>query len=149
MGNKLVEKLKGSIDREKTLSFNLKKLLKIFRDELPKRKDKRPHNYSKKEVMEVFIYLSNVDLSKLEARKRKKLAEMRAEYNVKKFTESWRKHISRKQCYICDRNGEVRHHIIGLDNGGSNSHNNIRTLCKKCHSEIHPWLKVKSTVTSI
>lgn len=144
----IIQKMQSVIDKEKSLIINRKSLLKIFRDELPKRKDKRPHRYTEKDVLETFIFLACVDLSKLsdslkdvkKFRPKKPLSEVRSEYENKKYEANWKPHISGEKCYICNDNAEVRHHIILLKHGGHNSHNNIRILCKKCHSKIHPWL---------
>lgn len=45
------------------------------------------------------------------------------------------------KCWTCDKRPEVRHHIIALKNGGGNSRRNIISLCRRCHSLIHPWLQ--------
>jgi hypothetical protein len=50
---------------------------------------------------------------------------------------------SHKYCFSCRGKGEVRHHIVWLKYGGLNSKRNLVTLCKLCHSEIHPWLKAR------
>lgn len=47
-----------------------------------------------------------------------------------------------KMCFGCDRPAWVRHHIIQIQFGGNNSKENIVTLCKDCHAEIHTWMKV-------
>lgn len=44
-------------------------------------------------------------------------------------------------CFACGGGAEIRHHIIWLKHGGRNQKNNIVGLCKKCHAEIHDWLK--------
>lgn len=46
-----------------------------------------------------------------------------------------------KNCFICQNNSEIRHHLISLSKGGVNSKKNTISLCRKCHSDIHPWLK--------
>lgn len=46
-----------------------------------------------------------------------------------------------KNCFICKNKADVRHHIICLKNGGINSKKNLVSLCNKCHSDIHKWLK--------
>lgn len=61
-----------------------------------------------------------------------------------KFEEVKRKRhnkLSHKFCFVCLGMADVRHHIIQLQNGGLNSKRNIVSLCYKCHSDIHPWLK--------
>lgn len=46
-----------------------------------------------------------------------------------------------KRCFVCGLWARLRHHIIQLQHGGSNSKKNIVALCDDCHAEIHPWLK--------
>lgn len=49
---------------------------------------------------------------------------------------------SHRNCFVCQKGHDlIRHHIIQLQNGGINSKRNIVTLCKECHTEIHPHLK--------
>jgi 5-methylcytosine-specific restriction endonuclease McrA len=43
-------------------------------------------------------------------------------------------------CFVCQKKAQVRHHIIQLQNGGINSHNNILSLCNFCHGLVHPHL---------
>jgi len=45
-------------------------------------------------------------------------------------------------CFVCSDPAEIRHHVVWLKNGGSNSKQNLVSLCNDCHGEIHPWLKV-------
>lgn len=51
------------------------------------------------------------------------------------------KYRKRKNCSCCFGKPEVRHHIIALINGGTNHEINLITLCKHCHSIIHPFMK--------
>jgi 5-methylcytosine-specific restriction endonuclease McrA len=45
-------------------------------------------------------------------------------------------------CWSCkDATELVRHHVIQLQNGGTNDHLNTVKICKPCHAEIHPWLE--------
>ena len=46
-----------------------------------------------------------------------------------------------KSCFVCNQQPYERHHIIQLQNGGTNSRRNIIALCSLCHDSIHPWLK--------
>ena len=44
-------------------------------------------------------------------------------------------------CWACAREAVlVRHHIIQIQNGGSNDNANLIRICDWCHAEIHPWL---------
>jgi hypothetical protein len=44
-------------------------------------------------------------------------------------------------CWSCSKTRFlIRHHVIQLQNGGSNWHLNIVRICEDCHAEIHPWL---------
>ena len=79
-----------------------------------------------------------------------KLGEVRLFYRNRhtraKFDKS--KNIRKKfngfpGCFACSGKAEVRHHIIWLSRGGRNQKNNIIALCRKCHAEIHPWLKIR------
>ena len=47
-----------------------------------------------------------------------------------------------RQCLVCGEEADTRHHIVQLQNGGSNRKRNICFLCVDCHAEIHPWLAV-------
>lgn len=75
--------------------------------------------------------------------KHKKLTldKKRAKWN--KVKNSRHRFASHDLCFVCRSKGEIRHHIIWLSNGGLNSKRNIITLCKFCHAEIHPWLKLR------
>jgi 5-methylcytosine-specific restriction endonuclease McrA len=45
-------------------------------------------------------------------------------------------------CSNCGRSGVAlhAHHIVPLSRGGSNSINNLKTLCEDCHKLIHPHM---------
>lgn len=46
------------------------------------------------------------------------------------------------QCWACQQWRElVRHHVIQLQNGGTNWHLNTEKICRPCHAAIHPWLQ--------
>jgi len=49
----------------------------------------------------------------------------------------------RKHCYVCGEPACFTHHIILLKNGGYASSVNRIPVCKDCHNEIHPWLKIR------
>ena len=44
-------------------------------------------------------------------------------------------------CFVCGERAQVRHHIIWLKHGGHNWRSNIVFICRKCHAEVHPWLR--------
>ena len=50
-------------------------------------------------------------------------------------------HLEKRKCFVCRESGEVRHHIIPINGGGTNAKRNVVPLCRPCHAEIHPWLK--------
>lgn len=66
------------------------------------------------------------------------LKQRRKEFDKnKKSLLSLRKSI----CYVCESNNDlVRHHVIPLHRGGSNSPKNLVPLCNNCHERLHPWL---------
>jgi 5-methylcytosine-specific restriction endonuclease McrA len=45
-------------------------------------------------------------------------------------------------CFVCGRDGLklYLHHVIQVQNGGSNDLRNHVPICLRCHSRIHPWL---------
>lgn len=48
---------------------------------------------------------------------------------------------SNSLCRVCElRKPSLRHHIIWLSNGGSNSKANLMLICEPCHEEPHAWL---------
>jgi hypothetical protein len=48
--------------------------------------------------------------------------------------------IPDEQCATCERKARVRHHIIPLGRGGTNSPLNLILICDHCHVLIHPWM---------
>lgn len=53
--------------------------------------------------------------------------------------------------FRCERCGDAGvpldvHHIISLSKGGTNDIDNLQVLCRKCHSEEHPWMVSKRYV---
>ena len=47
--------------------------------------------------------------------------------------------------YKCGNCGSTRnlhvHHIVPLSKGGSNEPGNLRTLCRTCHTKLHPLMR--------
>lgn len=55
--------------------------------------------------------------------------------------------LAATQCFGCMKGGPLyQHHIIEVQNGGSNDPRNRVALCFDCHKSLHPWLEApKST----
>jgi hypothetical protein len=55
--------------------------------------------------------------------------------------------LSGERCWCCRT--EARrvywHHIIQVQNGGSNTPRNMTLLCARCHRDVHPWLAKPDT----
>lgn len=51
-----------------------------------------------------------------------------------------------KECFCHGPGVAARHlhHIIPLNGGGVNIRLNLVPLCIDCHTEIHPWMKLKN-----
>jgi 5-methylcytosine-specific restriction endonuclease McrA len=49
--------------------------------------------------------------------------------------------ILRRPCAVCRERADVRHHVIQLQLGGTNSLHNVVPLCHACHHQVHPWMK--------
>ena len=116
-------------------------IIRIFEINFRKRKDIFPHGYSKEEVLEVMKEIASHNLMGKRWITKRTNSELREEYNEKKIKETWRPHVDGSICYVCDNRADIRHHIVPLKNGGSNSFRNIRVLCNNCHAKIHPWLQ--------
>ena len=116
-------------------------ILRLFIQHLRKRKDKWPHNFTQEEVLRIMRAMASHDLRGKYWRSLTTNQKLREQYNKKKFTENWKPHISARNCYVCDKKADIRHHIVPLKHGGHNSYLNIRSLCNACHAEIHDWLK--------
>mgnify|MGYP001563254859 CR=1 FL=1 len=50
--------------------------------------------------------------------------------------------LSATECFCCRRRDGKRdwHHVIQIQNGGSNYVRNRVALCARCHARVHPWL---------
>lgn len=49
--------------------------------------------------------------------------------------------LNRAKCWACDREAAlVRHHIIQIQNGGTNDGQNLVAICEWCHAEVHSWM---------
>lgn len=48
-------------------------------------------------------------------------------------------------CQYCGEQIELNkchiHHVLELSQGGTNHPSNLKTLCKKCHKNRHPFMK--------
>jgi hypothetical protein len=72
------------------------------------------------------------------------LAERRRAFNASK--DEWRGDANEGLCAACGRHGRrVWHHIVQLQNGGSNSPKNLVKVCWPCHAVIHPFLPMTET----
>jgi predicted restriction endonuclease len=50
----------------------------------------------------------------------------------------------RFQCQGCGRTGGLDlHHIVPVSRGGEDDPMNLISLCRECHTAIHPWLDAK------
>lgn len=50
--------------------------------------------------------------------------------------------LSKQRCFACLGSGNLYfHHIVEVQNGGSNALRNRAALCFPCHQYLHPWLK--------
>lgn len=44
-------------------------------------------------------------------------------------------------CFACRKARKtVTHHVVQLQNGGTNQRLNRVSVCRQCHAKIHPWL---------
>lgn len=69
-------------------------------------------------------------------RNRWELKQKREEFlRIRAFNEFFK-----KACSACGNEKVIRHHVIQLQNGGTNSFENIIPVCERCHSDIHPHL---------
>lgn len=51
---------------------------------------------------------------------------------------------AKHECFVCGRQAFAWHHIIQVQNGGTNHRGNLLPLCERCHGEVHPWLEAES-----
>lgn len=57
--------------------------------------------------------------------------------------------VARDRCFACEFQGQLYlHHVIEVQNGGSNTPRNLVPLCFPCHQFLHPWLKDEPAATS-
>lgn len=74
---------------------------------------------------------------------RRRSLAVRAHYPVN-WDEIRQKVLTRDsyKCGNCEQANDLHvHHIIPLSRGGSNRITNLITLCKKCHSLLHPHMQ--------
>lgn len=64
------------------------------------------------------------------------------------YPENWeeiRKQVLVRDGHCCGNCGSFNdlhvHHIVPLSKGGTNQLSNLRTLCKECHTKIHPHMQ--------
>lgn len=96
---------------------------------------KRYWNYS--EIFKILIlqFFSEIKVKKSGIMNPK---DFRADHNLKPKIYQLK---DKKECFVCLNQSFIKHHVIQLQNGGSNVQNNIVFLCEDCHCKIHPWLK--------
>lgn len=51
--------------------------------------------------------------------------------------------LTADDCFLCGNTARVLHwhHLIQIQNGGSNTLRNFVGLCPSCHAAVHPWLE--------
>jgi hypothetical protein len=145
------------VDTEAFVSSNLVNVLKTIHN-IHRRKNKKAQNelierfhkwytdnpnafYNRREKLEALKYLSTVVY-------KRKMSNPKARgiWNKKKDRESFKPHVDARKCFICLERSQIRHHMIQLQHGGTNSYRNITTLCHRCHADIHPWLRKETEV---
>ena len=84
-----------------------------------------------------------VDYSQIIIGVPKDISKKRFDFNQAKETLHRSSRQINTMCFVCLGQAHCRHHIIQLQNGGLNQKKNLVSLCNKCHSDIHPWLKRK------
>lgn len=88
--------------------------------------------------LKLLIELSTVEFSWT----RQKLKKHKIRPKFEKLKSRNKKGVHLKPyCEVCWGQSHHRHHIILIKNGGLNTKNNLISLCRYCHAEIHPWLK--------
>ena len=52
------------------------------------------------------------------------------------------------RCFCCrtEARSVYWHHVVQVQNGGSNTPRNMLTLCARCHRDIHPWLPAPTSI---
>jgi hypothetical protein len=117
---------------------------------LDPKKFHRMHKFRNKilrQFLEYFMSLKTVD-EKLSALReiagmkflsttREWLVERRYKFDKHK---NWKLSLN-ADCAVCHKKAQLRHHIVQLQNGGTNGHQNLIPLCNMCHEEVHPWMK--------
>lgn len=65
-----------------------------------------------------------------------------AEWNYGEIRNAQHGPILKTHCFACGLSGVrlIRHHIVQIQNGGSNHYRNLIEICQHCHARIHPWL---------
>jgi hypothetical protein len=59
-----------------------------------------------------------------------------------------RTELTGERCFACftEARRVYWHHIIQVQNGGSNHPRNLTTICARCHRAVHPWLPEPDTM---
>lgn len=96
--------------------------------------------FSPKDRMEVLVKLAAAKFTVNSKPFRVGLAARRSKFEFIKP----RRFIGLGSCRVCGSAADVRHHVIQLQNGGTNGEQNIVNLCNTCHWKIHPWMKKRA-----
>ena len=48
-----------------------------------------------------------------------------------------------EKCFVCGETAAHKHHIVQVQNGGTNMRGNFVPLCRPCHCAVHPWMVSK------
>lgn len=86
-----------------------------------------PSPRGKEEVLRELIRLSNYVCDNPD-----KKAHQRFRDNFDSLKKTWKW----QYCFACGGRAQVRHHIILIKHGGSNSGKNIARICRTCHADI-------------
>jgi hypothetical protein len=58
--------------------------------------------------------------------------------------DSWLGRAAFGTCFACGRSADrIWHHVLPLNNGGTNSARNRVRVCRECHAQIHPHLPIE------
>lgn len=82
--------------------------------------------------LEKLIEISNFCSRKATPRD---LFTKRRSFNKNKY-----KLLQLSKCYVCKEKANHRHHLVQLQNGGTNIKNNLVGLCEECHAKVHPFM---------
>lgn len=103
-----------------------------------KQKENQGIGFAPERKMEALIKLSEIVIQRPAHIEIVPIADRRAAFNRgRMLIHPFEKY---PLCFVCGGMATVRHHIITLQNGGTNNRRNVVSLCAPCHALIHPWL---------